>query len=181
MLTYKLAKSAGHEIYKLAITQNVGNKLESFGLSKFRSFINKALIDEEEQNNIQHLLDSRGMIFFFKKENDYFGAGEDSRVIFARIKNPDDESPDGWAEEASFTADNLTKMMQGEPCQRVFDKDDMKGIKVVDREKIIDELKDVTHKTGEPMGTIKVIKLSRLMFPNLDRDEAPNFTRADED
>lgn len=138
-------------------------------------------LKEEEKLNIQHLLDNQGMIFFFKKDDDYFGAGEDSRVIFARIKHPDKETPSGWADEASFTADNLTKMMQGDPCQRVFNKKDLKKIKILDKDEILDQLKDVAHESGEPVGTIKVIKISRLMPHKNNRDDAPNFVRADEE
>lgn len=181
MFTNKFTKSVGHKIYKLANTQNTGLNLKSLTLSTFRSFIDNSFLTEEESLNIQHLLDSQGMIFFFEKDDDYFGAGEDSRVIFARMKHPDDDSPNGWAEEASFTADNLTKMMQGEPCQRVFGTDDIKKIKVIDRDDIIDKLKDVAHESGERVGSIKVLKITRLMPRKHDRDEAPNFVRADEE
>ncbi len=142
---------------------------------------NQSILEEEERNDIQHLIDSHGMILFFKKDKDYFGAGEDSRVVFARLKNPDEDTPSGWADEANFTAENLSKIMRGEPGQQVFDKSDLSKIKIMDKDKIVEELKKIPKEKGEHFNSIKVIKLSRLFSPNHSRDDAPNFTRADED
>lgn len=174
------SKSKAHEIYKLAILQNRGTNLETSNLSAFRSFVSRTLLQEEEDLNIKHLLDMQGMVLFFKKDKDYFGANEDSRVIFARMKHPDDETPSGWADEASFVAENLTKMIQGKPSQSVFSKSDLKSIKVIDRDEAIEHIKETAHESGDDVGPVKTMKITRLIFKH-DRDEAPNFIRADEE
>lgn len=142
------------------------------------------LVEEEESNKINGFIDANDMVFFFKKGDSYFGAGEDSRVVFARLKNPDRDSPEGWGEEATFTAVNMTKFVKGEPAQHVFDKSDIKKIKVVDRDKMIEDLKDEKGDGDIPFGklsaAVRIIRISRGL-PNNDRDEAPNFSRADEE
>lgn len=143
------------------------------------------LLEEEDANKLRHTLEAQGFVLFFKKGSEYFGASEDSRVVFARMKNPDDEMPDGWEDEASFSAINLNKLVKGEPAQHVFGKTDLKKIKIVDRDDVVEALKgeiDEDHpmKHGEPkFGAIRVIKITR--FQHHDRDEAPNFHRADEE
>jgi hypothetical protein len=141
---------------------------------KFRNWI---MQEEERGNNIRHFIDSQGMILFFKKNDDYFGAGEDSRVIFAKLKHPDGETPSGWDDEATFTATNLSKLVKGQPSTHVFDKSDLKKIKVVDKEHVIDKLKDVGDSNVQ-IGDIRIIRFG--IRPNSDRDEAPNFVRANE-
>lgn len=138
------------------------------------------LVEEEESNKIKHLLDAQGLILFFKKDGDYYGAGEDSRVIFARLKNPDKDTGKGWTDEASFTATNLNKLLRGQPSTHVFDKDDIKKIKVMDRDKVIDAIKDEAPEDGPKMGSVRIIKIGHFN-PKHDRDDAPNFVRADEE
>lgn len=146
---------------------------------KFRQWLRSTeLLEEEDANNLKHMLDAQGLILFFKKGKEYYGAGEDSRVVFARLKHPDDETPSGWTEEANFTAHNLAKMVRGEPCQHIFSKSDIKKIKVVDRDKAVDAIKNIKVDAKPSLGPLRIIKFSQLL-PH-DRDDAPNFVRADE-
>lgn len=117
--------------------------MESPGFSKFRSLIDiwdTYLEEEEDKNKIRFNIESRGMIFFFEKDGTMFGTGEDGRVVFARIKSPDDDQPEGWEEEASFMAYNLNKLMKGEKVQHIFGKDELKKIKVLDLDDVIETL-----------------------------------------
>jgi hypothetical protein len=131
------------------------------------------------------MIDNGDYVLLFKKGDDLFGGGEDSRVVFAKMKDPKDEdAPSGWAEEASFSADNLIKKLKGEPAQHVFEKDDLKEIKIMDRDDVVDEL----HKEAEKLGSdafkkpkMHILDLSKLFQMHKDPDEAPNFVRADED
>jgi hypothetical protein len=158
-----------------------GIKLKSPDFLKFRVWLDKnQALAEEESSKLKHFLDSQGLVLFFKKDKDYFGAGEDSRVVFARLKNPDEETPKGWEDEATFTATNLGKMVKGHPSTHVFDKDDIKKIKVVDKEQVIDSLKDTSHEGGARINAIRIIKFGHF-GTNHDRDDAPNFVRADEE
>lgn len=142
---------------------------------KFRNWF---LSEEEGESNIRHLIDSQGLILFFKKDGDYFGAGEDGRIVFARIKNPDEDTPEGWEDEASFTASNLTKMLNGEPGQQVFNSDSIKKIKVVDVDDVVKNLKN--HSSPSHKASMSIIRLMQRDGDH-DRDEAPNFNRADEE
>jgi hypothetical protein len=149
---------------------------------RFRHWLQNVLREEQEINKLKMFVDSQGLIFFFKKGKEYFGAGEDSRVVFAKMKNPDDDLPDGWGDEANFSATNLSKMVKGEPTTHIFSKSDLKKIKVVDREKVLDELEDTEGNATPKSGSIRIISFSSLLNGiRKDRDAAPNFSRADEE
>jgi len=145
---------------------------------KFRKWL---ALDEDAQERVNALIDQSGHILFFKKDGDVFGATEDSRVIFAKIKNPDDDMPEDWENEASFSADNLNKRIRGEPGQHVFCKEDFKKMEIIDREDAVKSLKKEAEKAGDKTSDTKfhVLNLSKL-FHQKDPDEAPNFVRADE-
>lgn len=139
---------------------------------KFRAFLKK--LHEDIGGQINGAIDSAGYVFFFKKGKEIFGAGEDSRVIFAKIKNPDEELPKNWEEDANFSADNLNKVVRGEPAQQVFRAEDLKQIEVIDREKAVANLQKVAEKLGDkafPKRSAFKIDLSR--FFAYDPDQAP--------
>jgi hypothetical protein len=142
------------------------------------------LNEEHKDGKIESLLDGNGNILFFKKDGDIFGAGEDSRVVFAKLKNPDDDLPQGWTKEANFTADNLTRTIKGEPSRHVFNKDDLKDIKVMDRDEAFESLKNVANKVGDstlPDRGPSIDKIIQIIRPHKDPDKAPNFVQADEE
>jgi len=141
----------------------------------------ECLLQENAEEKINHLIDSNGYVLFFKKDDSIFGAGEDSRVAFAKMKNPDDDLPKGWEDEASFSADNLNKAIRGEPHQHVFHKNDLEKMSVIDREEVMKTLKKDTEKLGDdafPARRVQVLDISKLFHH--DPDDAPNFVRADE-
>lgn len=130
--------------------------MTSLGFSTFRDLID--LWDEQvekyqKERQIRNLVDGQGMLLFFKCNGDIFGAGEDGRVVFARIKNPDKEDKE-WGEEASFSALNLTKTVAGERSSSIFGKKDLDKIKVIDSEAAVKELckKDVDQEIEVPDG-----------------------------
>lgn len=135
------------------------------------------LLENDNELTIKNLIDQQGLIMFFKKDNDYFGCGEDGRIIFAKMKQPDDELPDGWEDEASFTATNISRLVQGQPSQQVFDKKAIKKLKIVDADEVVEKLKNDATDAGKNLSSIKIIKIPN----NHDRDQAPNFSRTDED
>jgi hypothetical protein len=152
----------------------------NLAVSKFKATMNifdDSLSEEEEADKIKNFADTHGLVLFFKKDKDYFGASEDSRVVFARLKNPDDEVSDGWEEEANFSAINLSKLVKGDVSQHVFSKSDIKKIKIMDQEKVIDALKGSGTDSPKPFAALRIIKISAQH----SRDDAPNFTRADEE
>ena len=139
--------------------------------------------EEDTDSKVSSLLDSEGFILFFKKDNEFFGATEDGRVVFAKMKNPDDDLPSGWGDEASFSAENLNKKIKGEPGTHLFKKTDLKKIKIINREEISKELKKVADDLGDEAfkksGGFKVLDIASLF--HREPDDAPNFIRADEE
>ena len=159
--------------------------MHSPGFSKFRE-----LMDDWDQHLIEAEIDSRiedltgPFVFFFKKGKELFGAGEDSRVVFAKIKHPDDELPSGWKDEANFSANNLNKAIIGQTAQHIFGKKDLKSIKILDKEAVSKTLQKEIEKLGDKAfpkskSSFNLVDLSR--FLKKDPDDAPNFTRADEE
>lgn len=132
------------------------------------------LLKEANEDKLNSLLDGLGLILFFEKDKEIFGAGEDGRVTFAKLKNPDDELPSGWEDEANFSAHNLSKIVKGEMSQNVFDKESMKQIEVIDRDEAFEKL-------SKDMGNIDVhVSSVPQEMPDKDPDEAPNFIQAKE-
>lgn len=152
-------------------------------MSQFRQFFQKQLEAAEQNARVENML--APYVFFFKIGRDLFGAGEDSRVIFAKMKHPDDDLPSGWREEANFSGYNLIKSVKGEPAQNLFSADDLKKIKVVDKDNIMERLNKEVDKLGDKAfpnqtRTFSLFNLSKLLSKGKDSDEAPNFVRADE-
>lgn len=86
----------------------------------------------ENEKKISQVMDE--YIFFFQKGKDIFGGTEDSRLVYARMKHPDDDG--NWADEADFSGFDLRAAMKGEKVQKLFNKKDLDEIKVLDGEKV---------------------------------------------
>ena len=145
-------------------------------MGTFRQFVTQQiLVESDVEAKLNSMLEE--FVFYFKKDGEIFGAGEDSRIVFAKMKQPDQETPKGWAAEASFSAINLHKSIQGESSQRIFDQDDLKSIKIIDQDRAFTELKKEVDKLGD-----KAFASSpqvRLHF--FKAGEPSNFVRADEE
>lgn len=111
----------------------------------------------EEEKNIQDLMNNHGMILFFKKGQELFGAPEDSRLIFAKLKSGEDEPMmPGFKDEAKFMGINLFKLLFGSPedsSENLFGSTDIPSIKVCDREEIVKKL--MKHKKGKNVSVSK--------------------------
>lgn len=130
------------------------------------------IMEDDRKHEIESLLDQ--FILFFQKDGEVYGAGEDSRVVFAKMKHPDDELPTNWEEESSFSAHNLKKILNGEQGYHLFRKSDLKSIKIIDREDAVKKL-DKEEPKSQPTQ-ISIIK----MGPH-NRADADNFVRTDEE
>lgn len=93
---------------------------------------------EEKRNRIRMLLEAGNLIFFFTHKGELYGAGEGSRVTYAKMVDKNDEDyTKGWLKEANFPATNLYKCIDGEQNQTIFGEKDLDGIKVVsDKDKV---------------------------------------------
>jgi len=90
----------------------------------------------EREDAVKAMLDNN-LVFYFSKNNDLFGCPEESRLIFAKLKVPDDDVTPAWDEEAAFMAVNLSRALtEEEPPKRLFYKRDMEGLKILDREEL---------------------------------------------
>jgi len=97
----------------------------------------------DKERRIQNLIDDNGnFMFFFRKGDGLYGGAEESRIIFARMKNPDEETPEAWAREAFFPAYDLHKLVEEKPgAKTVFTYKDLPEIKVMDREDVRKQLR----------------------------------------
>jgi hypothetical protein len=114
--------------------------MDSPGFSSFRELMDQWDDIKLRQENIKEMIEGNGIVFFFKKGKDIYGGGEGARVTFAKMKHPDEDLPDGWNEEADFSAINLSKAAKGSEVKSIFGIKDMDNIKVIDREVAEDKL-----------------------------------------
>lgn len=116
---------------------------------EFRGFMEtwdrQRLVESIEglKDRVKALVNGTGMILFLKKkgDKDVFGADENGRLAFAQMKHPDDDLPDKWPDEASFTCTNLSQALRGEPTQTVFGGKEIGDLDVIeDLDDVIDSL-----------------------------------------
>jgi hypothetical protein len=139
------------------------------------------LLEQDNENAIKSIINDNELIMFFKKDDEYYGISEDGRIVFAKLKSSDDDVAKGWKDEASLTACNISKMISGEHSQSVFNYNDLKSIKVVDEKEVIEKLKNKATDSGKKINNIKIVLNKPEEDQKKDRDEAPNFTRTDEE
>ena len=113
--------------------------------SSFRDLMDRWDIHLENIDSMNDLLDKHELILFFKKGDDYFGAPEDSRVVFAKLKTDTEDDPmmPGFRQEARFPAFNLIKFLSNDPeksTESVFGIKDLPKISVCTREEAVDNM-----------------------------------------
>jgi hypothetical protein len=112
----------------------------------------------DAKGRVKALIDGLGMMLFLKKKggDDLFGTGEDGRVAFAQMRNPDADQPDGWDKDASFTCTNLSGAVRGEPSQTVFGGKDLDDLEVIEDP---DDLIDMLLKGGgaPPAVSVRIV------------------------
>lgn len=106
----------------------------------FKSFWLEASKKEDFKNKLIAVFEAMGFLLFFTCKDEIFGCGEQGRLVFARIKNPNKEDIKGWDNDASFAAFNLSKLIKGENTKAVFGKKDLDHIQVIPLEDVIKEL-----------------------------------------
>lgn len=107
----------------------------------------ESALSDQQKKKLQMILDNGNLILFFRYKDEVYGAGEGSRVTFAKMKDPADEDHTaGWLKEASFMATNLTKMGQGQTSQMIFSEKDLKDIDVLSKEEAYSALEEFFEK-----------------------------------
>lgn len=125
--------------------------MESLGFSKFRELLD--LWDmKKESLETKSLIEDNELVFFFKKDNKIFGANENNRLTFAKIKNPD-KKEESWADEATFSALDLENK---ELNKLIFSKKDLNSIKVISQEEAEKELNKKGKKIQLPSEQEKI-------------------------
>lgn len=125
--------------------------------SSFRGLMakwDKQLCITEEHDEINDLLDKHELILFFKKGDEFFGAPEESRLIFAKLKTDTEDDPmmPGFRQEARFPAINLAKIMNNDPensNETVFCAKDLPKIHVCSREDAIKNMMKFAKKKSK--------------------------------
>ena len=105
----------------------------------------------ENEKSISDILDKNELMLFFTKGKEIFGAPEDSRVIFAKLKTDTEDDPmmPGFRQEAQFSAVKLLKLISGneeDSNESVFGIKDLPNIKVCSREDAIEKISKKTKK-----------------------------------
>ena len=94
---------------------------------------------QDKKSKIRNLIDGQGLIMFFKKDDKVFGAPEESRIIFARMKNPEEDDV-GWEDEANFAGYDLMQALQGNSVENLFSAGDLPKIMIINRDQAEDSL-----------------------------------------
>jgi len=108
-------------------------------------------VEEKTQNNkeqIKAMLGTNDFVFFFEKNKEIYGAPEESRLMFARMKNPDPED-NGWVKEANFSGLNLNKALKGEKTESLFSHTYLTKIKILDQDAAYDKLSKLATDTDK--------------------------------
>ena len=137
---------------------------------EFRDLLNKwDAVLLSEQSQLDTILNGNNFVLYFKKDGAIYGTPEEGRVTFARMKQPLDDTPKGWAKEASFTAINISDALEGKESETVIAYDDLDKLKVIGEDEVRRKLKDKGDKDAK-------VDLSRNDDPNIP----PNMTKVDE-
>jgi len=97
------------------------------------------LIDKWDRAN--RLMVESDLCLFFRKEGRLYGAGETSRITYARMKNPESKEDREWRKDATFTAHDLDKTAEGSDSMSVFSIADLPDMEMLDQDKVQKELK----------------------------------------
>lgn len=110
--------------------------MNSPNFSDFRQLLD-CWDEVKDKFNKKCLMEDNNLVFFFQKDKKIYGSGENGRLVFARMKNPDDEDK-GWASGASFSAHDLED--QSSNNERLFTSKDLKKIKIINQEEAVEKL-----------------------------------------
>lgn len=98
----------------------------------------------------RRLMVESDLCLFFRKDGKLYGAGETSRITFARMKSPESKEDKEWSKDATFTAYDLEKTSDGRETMVVFSTADLPDMEVVDQEEAEKSLKKKGKKIPSP-------------------------------
>lgn len=106
------------------------NKFNNMGFSFFL----------ENQEKVSSYLDENKYTLFFEYKKDLYASDEDSRLIFAKIKNEDEDLPRNWKEDTKFIAVKLFSALKGQNSTHLFSHANLQEIHLIDRDEIINKI-----------------------------------------
>jgi len=118
--------------------------MNSPSFSKFRELMDK-------WDKTLQILSENDLCLFFKKDKDIYGATENSRITFARMKNPENKEDKEWKKEATFVAYDLGKTEGDNKSISVFNDKDISELEVI----TIDQAEKELEKIGKKIPKIK--------------------------
>jgi hypothetical protein len=95
-------------------------------MSSFKDWL--TLLEKEQLDSI---VNGKGLILFFTKGNKVWGAPEHSRLVFAKLKNPDD---DDVFSDLGFPAFDLAQALLGNKIHNMFSAGDLPSINIISKE-----------------------------------------------
>jgi hypothetical protein len=142
--------------------------LQSPAFSSFRSIMDiwdeATLIEDKKkdkkQGKVKNLIDGKGLIMFFNKGDSVFGAPEESRIVFARMMNPDpDDMP---LDDANFSAFDLIQALNGNSTENIFSMGEMPQINVITRDEAENQLMKCPCQDDVPPADIQAMPINKL-------------------
>ena len=106
----------------------------------------------KNRDKLKALLGANDFVFFFEKDKEIFGAPEESRLMFARMKTPEPDDKN-WIKEGNFSGLNLNKALQGEKSESLFSYTDLDKVKIIDQEIALTKLAKVA-KDSDKIKTV---------------------------
>jgi hypothetical protein len=99
----------------------------------------------------KRILDESDLCLFLKKDGVMYGGTEDSRITFARMKNPESKEDHDWAKEATLAVYDLEKSQDGKKVMTVMNMTDIKKLVPMDADEVEKEL----EKKGKKLPVIR--------------------------
>lgn len=112
---------------------------QSPAFSSFRHLMDiyDNFLEQEEKTKIaKKFIEKNNLVLFFKFDNEYFAAPEESRIIFSLMKKPDQETSLDWAKNADFFGFNLKDLVESKKTKKTFKYEDLDKIVVIDNDKV---------------------------------------------
>ena len=117
----------------------------------------------EKQGKVRSIIDGKNLIMFFKNGNSIFGAPEESRIVFARMKSPDiNDEPENWEGDARFNAFDLVKALGGNSVENLFSMKDLPNIDVITRDEAEGELMKCPCQDQSPPATLVTNPIDKM-------------------
>ncbi len=114
--------------------------------------------NDKKQGKVKSIIDGKNLIMFFRKGDSIFGAPEDSRIVFARMVNPDDEVP---SDDSNFSAFDLIQALNGNSVENLFSAQDVPQIDIITRDEAENQLMQCPCQDEAPPANLQVMPMNK--------------------